>query len=115
MVVTTYHCIERIKERCGIKSEETIRKNIAMAMYRGKCAEDFSGRERAYLTEQCRDEYSATAYNGFCYIFSEGRFCVTVYPLPKWFDKHNRFDGKERIRNQRKYWRNNPYADVYAA
>ncbi len=102
--MTTTHGLARTKERTG-KNERSARKQIKRALERGKSYEAFSSWERKYLEQEARDGCKAIAYDGYCYIFSEYGFCVTMYPLPVWFGKKKRFDGKERIRNAKVYAR----------
>ena len=99
----SFHSITRAKERTGMKNEKTISKNIALAMQRGKRAKDFTSWERNYLRAEAYDNCTAIAYNNYCYIVSEDGCCVTMYPLPVWFGRKKRFDGKERIRNYKQY------------
>lgn len=96
------HSIVRAKERASW-NEKQAEKNIARALARGKSAEDFTSWEREYLEGESRGNCTAVAYNNFCYIVNENGFCLTLYPLPIWFGKKKQFDGKERIRNAKKY------------
>ena len=105
--VSTVHSLRRAKERCGIKNHHTAKRNIDMALIRGRKAEDCTSWERSYLEQECCGNCTAIAYNNFCYIVNEYGVCVTVYALPQWFGKKKHFDGKERIRNYKKYWRCN--------
>ena len=100
--MTTYHSIERAKERFGI-NERKATKMIELALERGKTADKFTSWEKEYLEGECRDGSFAIAYNNFCFIVSKGGVCITLYPLPAWFGKKKRFDGKERVRNAKKY------------
>ena len=107
MMGTTLHSIDRAKERCHFKNQRTAEKNIARAIERGKRAEDYASWERSYLSKEAYDNCTAIAYNSFCYIINEEGDCVTVYQLPAWFGKKKRFDGKEKIRDYKKYCKNN--------
>ena len=50
----------------------------------------------------------AMAYNGCCYIFEyETNRVITVYSLPSWWEKKKRYNGKERIRRAKSYYRLN--------
>ena len=102
---TTYHSIDRAKERAGL-NERKATKMIELALERGKSASDFSSMEKSYLDSEGYDGCTAIAYNNFCYIVNENGICVTLYPLPAWFGKKKRFDGKEKIRNPKKYSKN---------
>lgn len=111
----TVHSIDRTMERCNIKNERTAVKHLNLALQRGKRAGDFSSWERAYLSNEAHDNCSAIAYNNFCYIVNELGRCVTVHPLPTWFGKRKRFDGKEKIRDYKKYCKSNQfYRERYA-
>ena len=100
----TTHSITRAKERCGMKNPQTAARNINLALQRGKCADAFTSRERDYLGSISRDNCTALAYNNFCYIVNEYGVCVTLYPLPAWFGKKKRFDGKTKIRDYKQYF-----------
>lgn len=102
---TTYHSIDRAKERAGL-NERKATKMIELALERGKSANYFSSMEKSYLESEGYDGCTAIAYNNFCYIVNENGICVTLYPLPAWFGKKKRFDGKEKIRNPKKYSKN---------
>lgn len=98
----TKHSLEKIKERLGVNLKRA-EKRITDALTRGKSAEDFSSWERSFLEKEGKDGCRAVAYNGFCYIVSPDNACVTLYPLPIWFGQKKHFDGKEKIRNIKKY------------
>ena len=107
MTTTTLHSIDRAMERCNLKNQRSAEKNISRALQNGKRAEDFASWERNFLSREAYDNCFALAYNGFCYIVNEYGACVTVYALPAWFGKKKHFDGKERIRDFRKYCKTN--------
>ena len=44
-------------------------------------------------------------YQDAIYIFSADGVCVTLYPVPRWFGTRRNYDGKERIRNVRRFFR----------
>lgn len=100
---TTKHSIERMKDRLGI-NERKAEKRITDAITRGSKANAFSSWERSFLENEAHDGYTAIAYNGYCYIVSSDNVCITLYPLPAWFGKKKHFDGKEKIRNFKKYY-----------
>lgn len=107
------HSIERAKQRIGY-NKKNAKKQIDRAITRGKTAEEYTSWEREYLLGECGEETTAIAYNNFCYIVSDGGICVTLFPLPTWFGKKKRFDGKERIRNPKVYERNRlPFKEDY--
>lgn len=99
---TTYHSIDRAKERAGL-NERKATKMIEHALERGKSASDFSSMEKNFLESGGHNGCTAIAYNNFCYIVNENGICVTLYPLPTWFGKKKHFNGKEPIRNYKKY------------
>ena len=99
----TEHCLDRAKSRRGY-NEKIASSNINKAIARGKSADFFTSWERDYL-ERISHEATAIAYDGFCYIISTSGFCITMFPLPPWFGKKKRFDGKTTIRNVKKYSR----------
>lgn len=103
MMYATLHCNERAMERYNLRNEKAVMKNINRAYLYGKRAEDHTSWERNYLSSKTRPCMVAVEYNGFCYIFNEYGICVTMYDLPAWFGKKKRFNGKERIRDFRKY------------
>ncbi|MDE6060874.1 MAG: hypothetical protein K2G31_05330 [Clostridia bacterium] len=98
----TKHSLEKAKERLGINKNkaETM---IANALCRGKTAEHFVAWERSFLVQESKNGCRAIAYNGFCYIVSPLNTCITLYPLPSWFGHRKHFDGKEKIRNVKRY------------
>lgn len=104
--LTTMHSIKRTKERRNIKNKHSATRKIENALNRGKCAEDFSSWERDYLINESKDNCTAIAYDNYCYIVNENGRCVTMYKLPAWFGKKKHFNGKERIRNFKKYSKN---------
>ena len=103
---STIHSIDRAKERAGI-NEKKAEKMISLAIERGKTSVDFTSWERNYLQNEAYDDCVAIAFNGFCYIVNSQGFCVTLYKLPSWFGKKKHYDGKERIRDYKKYCKNN--------
>lgn len=109
--VVTTHGIQRAKERQNLKNIRSVEKTVQLAIQRGRRAEDCTSWERNYLSKECRNGCTAVAYNNFCYIINDTGICVTIYPLPAWFDKKKAFNGKERIRNFKRYYRHN--ADFY--
>ena len=99
----TQHSIERVMERCNLKNRRAAINVIRRAIARGKCADAYNSWERNFLRRESCGCCTAVAYNNFCYILNESGSCVTVYPLPHWFGKKKRFDGKTRIRDLKKY------------
>ena len=107
MYTTTYHSVQRVMERCSLPNQRAAAKNIKRAAQNGVHAKDCVSWEHSYLSSEGKCGCEAVAYNGFCYIFNEDEICVTAYPLPKWFGKKKHFDGKEKIRNYRRYCKSN--------
>lgn len=105
--IVTAHSINRAKNRHNIKNVRSTGKNIALALQRGKRAEELTSWERSYLSKEAHNGCTAVAYNNFCYIINSDGACVTLYPLPSWFGKKKHFDGKERIRKYKRYCRYN--------
>ena len=100
----SHHARKLAKHRTGLPERRAIR-FLENGLERAREAERFSGKQRAYLERRGRDGCTALAYNGCCLIRSgEGR-CVTAYPLPEWFCRRQHYDGKEKIRNVKKYMR----------
>lgn len=110
------HSLNRAKQRAGL-NEKVAERQIARAMRDGKCADAFTSWEKSYLEKEGYDDCTAIAYAGYCYIVNSKGFCVTMYPLPVWFGKKKRFDGKEKIRNAKTYSKyhsnNNDYDEYY--
>ena len=113
---STNHSIYRAMERISLNEKEAIRK-IDIALQRGKCAEHFtSSRERKYLENQSNNAI-AIAFDNFCYIFSYEGYCITVYALPEWWEKKKMYDGKEKIRKPKtyfKFYNDEMEAQIYA-
>lgn len=99
----TIHSVERVCERQNIKSKAKAMRKIQKALERGSGAECFQSWERKYMEEKKKGNCSPIAYDQYCYIVSEDGICVTVFSLPKYFGKRKHFDGKEKIRNVKKY------------
>ena len=114
--MTTYHAIQRTKERAGL-NKRTGTRFITNAIKRGRGAEAFGSVEREYLRHESKDGYRAIAYNAFCFIVSKDNNCVTMYPLPSWFGKKRYYQGKLKIRDTKKYIcdyaQPEPYCDVF--
>ena len=107
--MTTFHALQRTKERTGF-NQKTSERLIANAIKRGKSAHTFAAKEREYLERQESKKGKRTiVYNSLCFIFSNDDVCITVYPVPVWFGK-TQYDGKQKIRNSKKYIR---YNDLY--
>ena len=101
------HSIERSKQRKKLNSERAER-DIVLAWDRGNDSSNFTAQRKAYLeTVENKDE-TKKVYDGFCYIFTGTGYCKTMYRLPRWFVKLNRYDGNEKIRNVKKHSKYNP-------
>lgn len=98
----TKHSVERAKERTPYNGKTAVR-FVENGIARGKTAKDFRQKEREYLENCAYNNCVAKAYNGFCLIISDTGNCVTIYRLPEWFGKKRYFDGKQRVRNAKKY------------
>ena len=106
----TQHSIDRAMERICLNAHEAERK-IEIALVRGKSAENYkTSRERKYLEKQSRNAI-AVAYDNYCYLFSYQGECITVYSLPDWWEKKKMYNGKEKIRNPKKYFSLYKYND----
>lgn len=108
-MTATIHSLDRAKERAGL-NEKRAERLISLALERGKTADKFTSWERSYLKGEETEEYIAVAYAGYCYLISYSGTCVTMYPLPAWFGKKKHYNGKERIRDYKKYCKSN---DLY--
>lgn len=106
----TNHSIIRTEERAH-KNEKSAKRMINLAKERGMSASEFPSRERKYLESKEICGRRAVFYTGYCFIFENDYNCITMFPVPKWFDKKTNYLNKERIRHIKKYVRNNP--DVY--
>lgn len=100
----TYHSIQRTKERTGLSTSASIN-FISKAKRFGLSPDFYPSKERAYLHGKEYLGTSTLCYGEYIFIFSEEGLCLTMYPMPKWFCQSGRFDGKERIRNRKKYLR----------
>ena len=102
-MTATYHSIVRAKERIGMnpKAAEHFIRN---ALERGKDKTMFScEQKRQWLAaKENACGYRALVYNDMCVIISD-ETVITLYEVPVWFKKANRYSGKERIRNQAKF------------
>jgi len=108
---SSHHSICRMKDRCSAKNPREADRSIRLAIERGKRAGDLTSWESAYLRNEAHGGCTAVAYNGFCYIVNRHGICVTVHALPAWFGRRKQFDGKQRIRDGRKYGRYHAPAD----
>lgn len=101
--MTTIHALQRAKERQGYNSKAALNQMIR-ALEKGKTAKDYSSKERKWLEKYTESHPGTIArtYDGFCFLF-EKDLCITLFPLPKWFYKKKRYDGKEKIRDAKKY------------
>ena len=102
--MTTRHSIQRAHERLGL-NEKRAQRVIALAYTRGKRLGDYRGSDFRYLRSLCEEGHEAVVYQDAIYIFSPDGVCVTLYPTPRWFGTRRNYDGKERIRNVRRFFR----------
>ena len=110
--MNTLHSYERAKERAGMNKAQAVR-FTNLAYERGKTADMMPRREREYMEKKesvagCRTIY----YNDYFFIFSPDGICITLYESPAWFCKKNHYDGKEKIRDVKKYMRYNVAMEV---
>ena len=107
-MATTFHSIERAKERVGINSKAA-EHMIRNALKRGKDKTMFSCEQKRQwlISKENACGYKALVYNDNCFIVSPDNVVVTLYPVPAWFNRTKRYNGKERIRNQAKFERYN--------
>ncbi len=103
-MASTVHSIERAKERIGMnpKAAEHFMRN---ALERGKDKTMFTcEQKRQWLTsKENACGFRALVYNDMCLIVNQDNVIITLYQVPGWFKRSNRYSGKERIRNQAKY------------
>ena len=103
-MMTTLHSIERAKDRIGMnpRAAEHFMRN---ALERGKDKSMFSCEQKRRWLEAKESAcgYKALVYNGHCYIVTQENVVITLYELPVWFTRANRYNGRERIRNQAKF------------
>ena len=100
----TQHSIDRACQRLGL-AEKTAERKIKLAIQNGKCADNYTTSwERKFLKSQSRNGI-ALAYDNYCYIIAESGVCVTVYPLPGWWEKRKPYTGKELIKKPKKYFK----------
>ena len=109
MITLTNHFFTRATERTELTNRKKISRNAELAISRGKTARDYTGRKKEYLQKKATDGCHAVSYNGNCYIFTDSGKGITLFPLPDWFSQSVHYIGKERIRNFKKYCRENNY------
>ena len=109
-MMTTLHSIERAKDRIGMnpRAAEHMMRN---ALERGKDKSMFSceQKRRWLAAKENACGHKALVYNDVCLIVSQEDKVITLYEVPGWFKRSNRYSGKERIRNQAKYTKFNCY------
>lgn len=103
-MTASMHSIERAKERIGMnpRAAEHFMRN---ALERGKDKSMFCCAEkRRWLTakeEACG--LRALVYNDMCLIVNHDDVVITMYEVPSWFRKPDRYSGRERIRNRARF------------
>lgn len=100
----TYHSICRTEERANL-SKGAAMKMIERASKKGRMASEFALDERRYLQSKENEGRYACYYSGYCFIFTKGHICITMFPVPKWFGKRGKYNGKILIREPKKYLR----------
>ena len=108
MKYATYHGRQRAKERLDLSDSKTD-KRLGRVLRYGKRQDRFShSQQKKYLLSK-ENHSRAFVYEDHCYIFdSHTDRCITTYKLPGWFHRGTHYDGKERVRNVRRYNRFNP-------
>ena len=105
--MTTYHSIKRTQKRAGL-SKKTSKRFIAIAIERGRGIDAFYNQEREYLLRREANEgCTAIIFDSYCFIIGNDNICITMYPVPLWFEKKPHYDGKQTIKNIKKYLRLN--------
>ena len=101
--MTTNHYIERAKERCSLNIDEAKRLENR-ARKNGKRTEELTGIQKSYFKIKERTGIEPVLYQGYIFIYS-GETCVTLYEMPEALNRKHYFNGKEQIRNIKKYQR----------
>ena len=104
--MTTYHAIIRTMERTGLDRTAAVQ-FIGKAMERGKGTEFFNGEVRRYLESKSADGQRAIVYGFYCFIISAEDICITMYSISDRLNDKKHYDGKQKIRDIRKYMRFN--------
>ncbi len=99
----TLHSIERTTQRAGLNRRAAVRM-IENARVKGLDSRGYGRDEKEYLTVRELNGGRSVVYAGYCFIFDDEDVCITMYSVPVWFGKRH-YQGKERIRNPRKYVR----------
>lgn len=96
--MTTFHAIQRTKERAGYNHAGSTR-FIENAIMRGKGIEEFGSIEREYLKyEERKQGCKVLVYNSYCFIISNEGICITMFKLPIWFGRKRRNTGRKYSR-----------------
>jgi hypothetical protein len=94
--MTTFHALMRAEERAGLRKKYA-KRLIANAISHGREADNFAGKERNYLLRKGKADGGRVLVHGeYCFIVRDGDRCVTMYPVPDWFEKR-RNGGKRPI------------------
>ena len=108
--IASVHGLIRTMERTG-KDEELAQKKIEDAWCKGFQAKAQAlerARRRRKRLGCAEDTLSATyelIYREYLFIFTEDRELITMYRLPRGYFHRHFYDGKQQIRNIRKYSR----------
>jgi len=101
----SYHGVQRVMERVGLTRKQS-EHFISNALKRGKTAEEFMAKERAYLRDnEAKSDCRILVYQSFFFIVDASGRCVTMYTAPMWFGRARYYDGKVKISNIKKYMR----------
>ena len=110
---STLHGLLRTMERMKMNDQQALR-FIKNAWERGTATASVVW-QRDYLDQRDgRFEEGATEFRMYCgqlCIFTPNGEMVTMYPLPADFNRKRAYNGKERIRNARRFDRS--YHDTY--
>lgn len=103
--MNTCHSLERAIERLGLNENEAIR-FTKMALARGKESKDMPKNEKQYMeSKQVEIGIRTVYYNGIMLVFNSWDECITMYEAPSWFGRKKHYDGKQEIRDAKKYIR----------
>lgn len=86
---------------------------IENARVKGRESNSFGRQEREFFERKETDGKRILIYAGYCFLFNDQDVCITMYGVPKWFEKTH-YQGKKMIRNPRRYYKKYPdIADYY--
>lgn len=100
----TRHGIIRACERAHLRHDSAV-KLITKAKRYGLRSEEMNSTERKFMQEKEQNHHYCLFYQGFIFILGADDCCITMYAVPEWFNKRGLYDGKQKIRNRKKYSR----------